>query len=128
MDLDEIEQVDEACASSTAGNGACIIWGGGNYVSVGNYRKGIVKWVDTNGRRTSTTIQRATYMNITGCTLSDIKGFDVSHICHNSLCITFQHLSLEPHAVNIQRKNCVSEKRCTSHSPYRDCQLPKDPS
>ncbi len=54
--------------------------------------------------------------------LGDLAG-DVSHLCHNSLCAAPDHLALEPHHINHQRNNCVSEMRCNGHQPYRDCLL-----
>ena len=43
---------------------------------------------------------------------------DVSHICHNTLCVNISHLVLEPHSVNLSRKICVnSHKCCHNHTP-----------
>ena len=46
---------------------------------------------------------------------------DVSHLCHNSLCMRIDHLSSEPHAVNNNRMACKNRARCSGHGPYRDC-------
>ena len=37
----------------------------------------------------------------------DITGKDISHLCHNKLCVRGEHLSAEPHAVNNARQKCV---------------------
>ena len=46
---------------------------------------------------------------------------DVSHLCHNSLCIRFDHLSLEPPVINSNRKVCKRRKNCHGHGQYKDC-------
>lgn len=48
-------------------------------------------------------------------------GMDVSHLCHNNKCITVHHLSVEPHYINNNRQNCVSEKSCSGHGVYPNC-------
>lgn len=40
---------------------------------------------------------------------------DISHICHNRLCVNPHHLSHEEHDVNIDREGCRAAGRCTSH-------------
>ena len=40
-------------------------------------------------------------------------GLHVSHLCHRSLCVNPDHLSLEPAAVNVQRQQCGDV--CTGH-------------
>lgn len=47
--------------------------------------------------------------------------YDVSHVCHNSLCINYHHLSREPHWVNNGRKECVSQGHCLGHDIFPDC-------
>lgn len=51
------------------------------------------------------------------------QGLDVSHLCHNERCTNIQHFSLEPHYINNNRQNCLSEKSCTGHGIYPDCML-----
>lgn len=50
-------------------------------------------------------------------------GYDVSHICHNTLCVKYEHLSLEPHEVNNSRQLCknLSPQKCMGHRPFPDC-------
>lgn len=46
------------------------------------------------------------------------KGvFDISHLCHNSICVNYQHLNREPHFINMDRytSECKTKKRCTGH-------------
>ena len=35
------------------------------------------------------------------------EGEDVSHLCHNSLCCNAEHLTIESHAINMDRKACI---------------------
>lgn len=51
------------------------------------------------------------------------RHFDVSHLCHNSLCINKDHLTLEPHNINNNRIHCANENQCFGHQPYKDCLL-----
>ena len=37
---------------------------------------------------------------------------DVSHLCHNALCIRLDHLSTEPHELNCERIKCVNRGKC----------------
>lgn len=48
---------------------------------------------------------------------------EVSHLCHNALCINPLHLSLEPKVTNNSRKQCLNEKKCFGHGNYRACLL-----
>ena len=50
----------------------------------------------------------------------DVIGheLDVSHICHNKLCVNIDHLILEAHFINCIRRQCVCDNRCSaSHHP-----------
>ena len=50
----------------------------------------------------------------------DIHGqdLDISHICHNKCCMNIDHLALENHYTNCDRRECVHMFRCSkSHSP-----------
>ena len=46
---------------------------------------------------------------------------EISHLCHNKLCIQPAHLSYEPPLVNKQRTNCKKEERCTGHGDRLPC-------
>ena len=50
-------------------------------------------------------------------------GHEISHLCHNKLCVEVSHLSSEPPAVNSQRNNCRGENICSGHGAYADCLL-----
>lgn len=43
---------------------------------------------------------------------------DVSHLCHNTVCINPAHLVLETHSVNMSRRYCRDSRRCLGgHDP-----------
>ncbi len=48
-------------------------------------------------------------------TVLDRPFFEVSHLCHNKLCVEVTHLTYEPKVVNVQRRNCVAEGHCFGH-------------
>lgn len=52
-------------------------------------------------------------------------GLEVSHLCHTPACIAINHLSLEPHRINIIRKNCHRLKTCIGHGEYPSCLFSK---
>ena len=37
--------------------------------------------------------------------LEDIHGIDASHLCHNSLCVTASHITLESHVFNVVKSD-----------------------
>lgn len=47
----------------------------------------------------------------------------VSHLCHNSLCINPEHLSLEPPNINNSRQVCkhLVPQTCQTHGMYPEC-------
>ena len=50
-------------------------------------------------------------------------GLDASHLCHNSLCLTANHISVEPHSINNNRQYCVRQNVCFGHAPFPKCIL-----
>ncbi|KAI8486496.1 hypothetical protein Bbelb_357310 [Branchiostoma belcheri] len=93
----------------------CLIWTGARTTS--GYGK--IK-VTCCGREQTLRVHRALYFLET-----DLQSMDstkqVSHLCNEKLCVNTAHLSLEENVVNMQRKNCFSERRCTGHVGYADC-------
>ena len=47
------------------------------------------------------------------------KNGEVSHLCHNSLCVQESHLVFEPKTVNNNRQRCVKQGKCTGHGKGR---------
>ena len=56
--------------------------------------------------------------------LSPRRTFDISHLCHQSLCISVAHLSAESRTVNNSRIQCNVLKTCLGHGDYNDCIFP----
>ena len=50
-------------------------------------------------------------------------SMDVSHLCHNKLCVSPEHLSYEPYSINNNRMVCKNEGECHSHHGFKDCML-----
>lgn len=50
-------------------------------------------------------------------------SYDVSHLCHNRLCVNVQHLSYEPHSINNNRLVCKNDGECHGHYGFKDCLL-----
>lgn len=48
---------------------------------------------------------------------------DISHLCHNRLCVNPEHLSPEPHSINNNRLVCKNDGDCHGHHGYKDCLL-----
>ena len=51
------------------------------------------------------------------------SGEDISHLCSNKSCVNFEHLTVEPHKVNTQRRKCVDNRRCSGHVDFKNCIL-----
>ena len=47
-----------------------------------------------------------------------IGDTDISHLCHNALCIRMDHLSTEPHKPVNERIKGASHDKCKSHGAY----------
>ena len=47
------------------------------------------------------------------------RKLNVSHLCHNSLCVNPDHLTMETQAINNDRKSCKCSGRCLrTHNPF----------
>ena len=99
----------------------CHVWTGGAPNSSGYGRM----FYTDDGKKKQVFVHRAQYV------LNHYGTFDVvlppllqiSHKCHNKLCINIKHLSLEEAAVNMQRNTCIQFRSCTHHGQYGDCIL-----
>lgn len=108
--------------SSVQGPHSCYVCylGGGNQT----YPTMSVSYPWKPGRKT-VLCHRLTYMLYTN-NFDLPKGMEISHRCHEKHCVNPEHLSLEPHGVNMDRQICrdiLPVKRCKKHSPYMDCIL-----
>ena len=46
---------------------------------------------------------------------------DISHCCHEKLCVNPEHVSHEEHEVNMDREDCKEFKKCIGHGNYKPC-------
>ena len=100
-------------------NGHCVLYGG----CTDRYGYGRMKVV-IQGREISLTTHRLKYILVNKIkSLNDIGNSDISHLCHNKACLHADHLSLEPHEVNLSRRCCINIGICQHHHPYQDCLL-----
>lgn len=108
-----LAKIHQQC--TLASNGECLLWpaskctAGYGQTSVRGLRERYVhrlvvmatlQTADIGGRRTHT---------------------NCSHLCHNSRCCKADHISLEPVLINNQRKNCLSEGKCSGHTLLGKC-------
>lgn len=79
-----------------------------------------VKWPD--GRKKIHLAHRFMYM-LEHDLLEIPPHLHVSHLCHNSLCINTEHLSLELPEINNSRQICknLHPPACQHHGTYPDC-------
>ena len=101
-----------------APNGECLLWP--RKPQKNGY--GAVKYkCPISGLWRCTTAHRLSFMVFNQN--MDITGQDISHLCHNKLCVRGEHLSAEPHAVNNARQKCVNRCCCSGHGEFPDCVL-----
>lgn len=48
-------------------------------------------------------------------------SMEISHRCHQSLCVNPAHLSHETHEINVEREDCRRFKKCTGHDGVDPC-------
>lgn len=99
----------------------CDVWVGGREHST--YGKTTVTWPD--GKKTVERAHRLAFMVATqtlrvNMPLLDAMGkkLEVSHLCHNSLCVKPAHIILESHETNLERITCSRQGHCSAlHQP-----------
>jgi hypothetical protein len=128
MDLNFIEKYGEIIRERQVlgPNQECKLWTGAikkcgptkqlKYGVVGCKING--KWVTVAAHRLSYSLQYGVHLD-----QLNREGYDISHLCHNSLCINPHHLSFEPHSVNNNRQRCKNKKECTFHENRPMCLL-----
>lgn len=94
---------------------SCILWVGCR----DRYGYGIKRVTWPEGEMFLERVHRVSYMLKHRILKNDMlklspEGFelDVSHLCHNKLCINSLHLALEPHTMNISRVYCMKGGHC----------------
>jgi hypothetical protein len=102
------------------GRKGCIMWvGGRSGAKSPQYGRLNVKFPNEPYSKKYYT-HRLAYM--LGSDMWDLpNGLHVSHRCHFSLCVNFEHLSLEPQSLNNERQMCGDI--CSGHK-INDTQFP----
>lgn len=95
--------------------GGCRVWRGAR-----NHNYGVMKVV-INGKAVSRTVHRVALMCHTHSIIP--STLDISHLCHNPLCINPLHLVAEPHHINNNRISCTNNGVCMGHGEYPNCIL-----
>lgn len=74
-------------------------------------------------RKSRIYVHRLSYIAHTGNLDIFQRHMHISHLCHNTHCICFEHLSYEPQRINNNRQKCkmLHPKRCNKHGLYPDC-------
>jgi hypothetical protein len=91
-------------------NGNCLIWI--KCTNSSGYPQMKIKFLD--GSRKLTLVHRIVYAvshNVILGQASEQK-MQVSHLCHESRCVSIDHLVLEPSAINNDRRSCFLHGFC----------------
>ncbi len=108
-----LARIESKC-DSVPDNLGCILWQGG-LKQHGGY--GVLKVKFPGGRFRVLHAHRLRYM----CHVQSVElpaHYDVSHTCHNALCMNIDHLVCEHHNINMARLGCRSDGRCSrEHQP-----------
>lgn len=122
MDAAFVEKYSEKLneKSVCGGNTVCQLWTGTRKRSKYGFY-GVIR-IYILGNYKTVTVHRISYsINMNVYPLP--QDLDVSHLCHNPLCINIDHLSLEPHYINNNRQCCIRANRCLGHGEYSNCLL-----
>ena len=91
----------------------CRLWHG--CVTQNGYGRKKVSFPD--GSKTIMLVHRVVYMCAHG-TLDIPNIGEMSHLCHNKLCVNADHIVCESHEINMERYHCVQQGSCTgAHQP-----------
>ena len=105
----------------TGNRHGCRLWTGA--LTSGGYGRMAVRW--SPGVRTDERVHKVDCMIKYRCTRDTFPGYDlqgkrveVSHLCHQKLCVNPAHLVVERHEVNQARIHCVAQGHCSNdHVP-----------
>lgn len=99
----------------------CIKWQGAVF-QPGGYGKLAVQWTDQ--KRKYFRVHRLVYMLEHKLSEIPTQGsggvrVEISHICHQKLCVQPDHLILESHETYMERMHCKMQGLCTkNHQPH----------
>ena len=103
-------------------NGQCHLWSGTTKTKK-NLEYGVLNLKLAPGRWRLYYVHRLAYMAHND-NFDISAAWDCSHLCHNTLCINAQHISLEKHSTNNNRQGCKAKGMCSGHGlGVADCRL-----
>ena len=91
-------------------SGQCWEWTGARRNPDGKYGRMRVRF---NGVSRTIGAHRVSYMAFNRVILDSSE--EVSHICHQPLCVNPHHLSVEDRGTNVDRLTCKERGICTGH-------------
>lgn len=108
------EKISSKCMP--AANSSCVLWTGTRSKGYGviNVCFGPNDWKQMP-------VHRAAYFAHHRLVLP--QNMEISHLCHNALCTNIDHLSAEPHHINMNRLLCSNRGQCFGHDGFRNCML-----
>ena len=110
-----ITRMREACVEVNL----CKIWK--KAVNSGGYP--VIKVSARGWGRSTYLAHRLMFQLISQINIDTDPDHEVSHLCHNRLCLEVGHLSFEPSMVNASRKSCVDSGVCAGHDNFANCVL-----
>lgn len=94
----------------------CIIW-------TGQQKRGYgIHEFRFRGKKIKIAAHRLKYFLVNDCKVLH-KHDNISHLCHNKLCVKIDHLSKEPQNINNQRQICKNNGNCNLHYGFPKCLL-----
>ena len=92
----------------------CLIWEGGTmsngYPSIKAKRLNQPRF-SISGHQFAYFLQKEQFLD---------TSLEISHRCHNKLCVNYEHLSQETRSTNDKRNTCKSSGTCSGHADYED--------
>ena len=111
--LDTLQKIRHGCSPNQDG---CLLWTKGPY-NTAQYPYGIMTlpWpCRASLKRKTFNVHRLMFLcHYQLTSLPD--GFEVSHLCRNSRCVNPEHLIMEHHVINEDRKLCHAATSPTHH-------------
>ena len=114
------------------GNNACHAWTGP--LTCGKHKYGRFRFTNLISKKYQETSAHRAYFMISNRLpqlepKTEISSqypsqiFEVSHLCHNTVCLNMNHLSYEPRSINLSRKTCKLANDCSGHGIFPNCML-----
>ena len=78
--------------------------------------------MDTDGKKHNSVVRvsrLALFLSLNGSPIPD--SMHSSHLCHEPSCFNQDHLVLESHALNQERKVCKQNGQCKGHAGQKQC-------